>query len=140
VNSQHLFLGKIAEHYAQIYFLTNGYEVYETVVDDRGIDFVARKDGVFYEVQVKAVSHFGYTFIAKEKMQDLSPHRLVFYMNFKKDGTHDAYLIPATAWQTPSAVLTSKDYIEQKSRPEWGINMSQKNAHFLEEYKVAIAP
>ena len=43
MKNEHLVLGKIAEHYAQIYFLSHGYEVYDTVIDDRGIDFVARK-------------------------------------------------------------------------------------------------
>ena len=47
-------------------------------------------------------------------------------------------MIPATAWNTPNAVLVDRKYDKpgQKSEPEWGINISKKNYHLLDEYKV----
>ena len=68
----HLQLGKIAECYAQAEFLSYGFEIYDTVVDDRGIDFVVRKNDEFLEVQVKAVRNYNYTFISQSKMPHLS--------------------------------------------------------------------
>ena len=134
----HLHLGKIAEYYAQAEFLSYGYEVYDTVVDDRGIDFLARKGGEVYEVQVKAVRNYNYTFILKDKMKDkmktLSDNRLVCYLNFLDGQFPEIYVIPATAWERPNAVLTDKDYLDQKSKPEYGINASRKNMNLLEPY------
>ena len=77
-----LQIGRIAEHLAQAEFMSYGFEVYDTVLDDRGIDFIARKDGRLYEVQVKAVRKYGYTFVAKSKMDICAENRLVCYMNF----------------------------------------------------------
>ena len=128
----HLQLGKIAEHYAQVEFLSYGFEVYDTVVDDRGIDFIARKNDDFFEVQVKAVRNYNYTFISESKMPALSDKRLVCYMNFiDGDKAPDVYVIPASVWEKPSGVFTRKEY---KSGVEYGINISRKNAHIFNDY------
>ena len=130
----HLQLGKIAEYYAQAEFLSYGFEIYDTVVDDRGIDFIARKNDGFFEVQVKAVRNYNYTFISESKMPQLSGERLVCYMNFIDDEQPIAYVIPATAWINPNDVLTRKKY---ESGVEYGINISGKNAHLLDDYIAA---
>lgn len=129
-----LQIGRIAEHLAQAEFMSYGFEVYDTVLDDRGIDFIARKDGRLYEVQVKAVRKYGYTFVAKSKMDICAENRLVCYMNFLDGDMPPMYIIPAAAWREPNAVLTDKEYREQKSAPEWGINFSKKNEHMLQPY------
>lgn len=43
-----LQIGKIAEYYAQIEFLSYEFEIYDTTVDDREIDFIARKGEDFF--------------------------------------------------------------------------------------------
>lgn len=130
----HLQIGKIAEYYAQIEFLSHGYEVYDTVVDDRGIDFIARKNDKVFEIQVKAVRNFSYTFIAESKMEELTDDRLVCYMNFIDGEMPTLYIIPSTAWNSPNKVLTHKTYDGLKSAPEWGINISQKNQSTIAPY------
>ncbi len=44
------------------------------------------------------------------------------------------YLIPATDWRSPNALLVDRDYEGLKSRPEWGINLSRRNLGLLEQY------
>lgn len=44
------------------------------------------------------------------------------------------YLIPSIAWKKPNALFVSRDYIGLESKPEWGLNLSQKNMHYLEQY------
>ena len=129
-----LVLGEIAEHYAKIEFMSYGFEIYDTVVDDRGIDFVARKNGAFYEVQVKAVRNYNYTFIAESKMKSLSKNRLVCFINFENSKNPQVYVIPSTEWNAQSTVLTHKTYGGLKSSPEWGINFSKKNECLFEKY------
>ena len=134
----HLQLGRYAEYYAKMEFASYGFEVYTSEVDDHGVDFIAKKPGTneFYEVQVKSVREYGYVFISKSKMPELSKNRLVCYLHFVDGKLPDIFVIPATAWETPNAVFVDRKYDKpgQKSDPEWGINISKKNYTILSEY------
>ena len=135
----HLQLGRYAEYYAKMEFASYGYEVYTSEVDDHGVDFVAKLPGEnrYYEVQVKSVRDYGYIYMAKSKMPELSEDRLVCYLHFIDGQLPDVFVIPATAWKNPNAVLVDRKYDKpgQKSEPEWGINISKKNYNLLDEYK-----
>ena len=135
----HLQLGRYAEYYAKMEFASYGYEVYTSEVDDHGVDFVAKLPGEnrYYEVQVKSVRDYGYIYMAKSKMPELSEDRLVCYLHFIDGQLPDVFVIPATAWENPNAVLVDRKYDKpgQKSEPEWGINISKKNYNLLDEYK-----
>lgn len=135
----HLQLGRYAEYYAKMEFASYGYEVYTSEVDDHGVDFVAKLPGEnrYYEVQVKSVRDYGYIYMAKSKMLELSEDRLVCYLHFIDGQLPDVFVIPATAWENPNAVLVDRKYDKpgQKSEPEWGINISKKNYNLLDEYK-----
>ena len=135
-------LGRYAEYYAKMEFASYGYEVYTSEVDDHGVDFVVKVPGTakFYEVQVKSVRDYGYVFISKSKMPVLTSHRLVCHLHFIDGQLPDVFVIPATAWAEPNAVLVERNYDKpgQTSEPEWGISLSKKNYRFLEPYKADI--
>ena len=135
----HLQLGRYAEYYAKMEFTSFGFEVYTSEVDDHGVDFVAKapQSKEYFEVQVKAVRDFGYTYVVKSKMKELSDDRLVCYLNFVDGQLPDVFVIPASAWKVPNAVLVDREYNkpDQKSKPEWGINNSKKNYSLLDVYK-----
>ena len=135
----HLQLGRYAEYYAKMEFASYGFEVYTSEVDDHGVDFVAKLPGEnrYYEVQVKSVRDYGYIYMAKSKMPELSEDRLVCYLHFIDGQLPDVFVIPATAWENPNAVLVDRKYDKpgQKSEPEWGINISKKNYNLLDKYK-----
>ena len=135
----HLQLGRYAEYYAKMEFASYGFEVYTSEVDDHGVDFVAKLPGEnrYYEVQVKSVRDYGYIYMAKSKMPELSEDRLVCYLHFIDGQLSDVFVIPAIAWKNPNAVLVDRKYDKpgQKSEPEWGINISKKNYDLLDEYK-----
>jgi hypothetical protein len=66
-------VGKFAEYFVKMELTMYGFEVYTTDVDDRGIDFVARKGhGPFIEVQVKALRDYGYVFMQKTNLNPWS--------------------------------------------------------------------
>jgi len=46
----------------------------------------------------------------------------------------DLYVIPATAWRFPNALLVSRDYEGLKSKPEWGVQLSGRNRPLLAPY------
>lgn len=135
----HLQLGRYAEYYAKMEFASYGFEVYTSEVDDHGVDFIAKFPGEnkFFEVQVKSVRDYGYIYMAKSKMPELSEDRLVCYLHFIDGQLPDVFVIPAAAWKNPNAVLVDRKYDKpgQKSEPEWGINISKKNYNLLDEYK-----
>jgi hypothetical protein len=112
-------IGKYAEYFVKMEFTMHGWEVYTTEVDDRGIDFVARKRGGFFEVQVKSIRDCNYIFLQKDKF---SPKEglLAAVVVFTEELPPSLYLIPSLAWLTTSALLCSRDYEGQKSKPEWG--------------------
>ena len=128
-------VGAYAEYFVKMELTMYGFQVYETEVDDRGIDFIARfEDGPFIEVQVKSLRSLGYAFAQKEKFA----HREHLFMALAlfTEGTSPAlYLIPSLAWRTPNQLLVSRDYEGLKSKPEWGLNLSQKNMAVLEQYR-----
>lgn len=135
-----LQLGRYAEYYAKMEFSSYGFEVYTSEVDDHGVDFIAKSPSgkTFYEVQVKSVRDYNPTFIVKDKME-LVETRLVCYLRFSDGALPDVFVIPATAWKNPNAVLTDKDYgCNQVSKPEWGIHASRKNYTLLEEYQADV--
>ena len=131
-----LQLGRYAEYYAKMEFTSYGYDVYTSEVDDHGVDFIAKApSGRFLEVQVKATRD-SYVFIRKDKIT-LDDAHLVCYMRFTDGALPMVYLIPATVWNTPNALFVSRDYDKpgQSSKPEWGINYSEKNRDMLEPYR-----
>ena len=134
-----LQVGRFAEYFVKMEFTLYGFEVYTSEVDDRCIDFVARRaNSPFYEVQVKSVRGYKYVFIQKARFA-IAPHRLVALVLFHLDEEPAHYLIPMTAWRTPDALLVSRDYEGKKSAPEWGLNISRRNRPLLDWYKFAAA-
>lgn len=137
-----LQLGRYAEYYAKMEFASYGFEVYTSEVDDHGVDFIAKLPGEnrFYEVQVKSLRDYGYIFMAKSKMPELSDERLICFLHFIDGKLPDVFVIPASAWKNPNAILVDRKYDKpgQKSEPEWGVNVSKKNYNLLAEYKADI--
>lgn len=129
-----LQVGRYAEYFVMMEFTKRGFQVYSSEVDDRGIDFVIRKNrGHFYEIQVKSLRTGGYTFCEKKKMI-LTHERLVALCLFEDGYEPKLYLIPSLEWRQPTALLTDKNYEGKKSKPEWGVNVSKKNLPLLEEF------
>ncbi|HET7150653.1 MAG TPA: hypothetical protein VFI60_04530 [Candidatus Acidoferrum sp.] len=59
-----LQVGKYTEYFVKMELTMYGFEVYTTEVDDRCIDFIARRPGgPFIEVQVKSFRESGYVYI-----------------------------------------------------------------------------
>ena len=131
----HLQLGRYAEYYAKMEFTLLGFDVYEPEVDDKGIDFIIRKDeNKFYEIQVKSNFKGNYIFMEKSKFILREGLYLVLVL-FTEGKSPELYLIPSTAWLKSNELLVSHDYPGKKSKPEWGINLSKKNSPVLSEYE-----
>ncbi|WP_242865248.1 DUF4365 domain-containing protein [Clostridium sp. ATCC 25772] len=137
-NLNSLQLGRYAEYFAKMEFASYGLEVYTTEVDDHGIDFIVKdKKGRFCEIQVKSKTEKGYVFMQKSKF-DISNKNLYLTLLVFQDGkSPDIFLIPSEAWEVPNEVFVDRPYDKpgQKSAPEYGINISQRNYDILEIFK-----
>jgi hypothetical protein len=128
-------VGRFAEYFVKMEFALYAFQVYSSEVDDRGIDFIVRHElGRFYEVQVKTVRGLNYVFMQKDKFP-LRPNRLAAVVILMEDQPPDLYLIPAPAWESPNALLVSRDYEGKQSKPEWGLNLSVKNLPLLAGFR-----
>lgn len=132
-------LGHYAEHYAKMEFASYGFEIYTPEIDDHGVDFVAKHNGIFYEVQVKAVRSNSYRYITKDKIV-LSDRFLICYQRFQDGHQQDVYIFPSTVWNNPSPLFVDYSYDKpgQKSKPEYGINYNKKNALLLEPHRAEV--
>ena len=127
----HLQLGRYAEYFVKMEFTLFGYDVYTSEVDDQGIDFVVRRHGGrYYDVQVKSIRGLNYIFFPKEKF-DLRDNLLAAVVLFAEGEPPQLYLIPARTWMQPNALFVSRDYEGKKSKPEFGLNLSQRNLPLL---------
>jgi hypothetical protein len=131
-------LGRYAEYYAKMEFASYRFDVYTSEVDDHGIDFVAKNThGKFYEVQVKAIrsSSTNYVFMEKEKFDINMDNLLLMLLIFSNEKLPEAYLIHSKEWMSINSLLTEKDFIGLKSKPEYGLNLSKKNMEILQKYE-----
>lgn len=128
-----LQVGRYAEYLVKMEFTLWGFDVYTSEVDNKGIDFVIRRDqGRYYDIQVKSLRGLGYIFFPKEKFI-LRENLLAVIVLFPNSEAPSMYLIPSSVWLEPSALFVSRDYDKegQKSKPEWGLNISQRNLPLL---------
>lgn len=129
-----LQIGKYAEYFVKMEFTQHGFDVYSSEVDDRGIDFVVRKEpSAYYDVQVKSVRGSGYVFFSKRKFI-LRKNLFAAIVLFLEAEYPQIHLIPSEAWLKPDGLLRDRKYIGKKSEPEWGLNISRKNMSLLSQY------
>ena len=131
-------VGAYFEYFMKMEFTMYGFEVYTAEVDDRGIDFVARrKDGPFLAIQAKSLRDFGYVFMRKDHFTP--DPSLYVALGLLVDGSEPlSFLIPSGVWFAPNTVFVERDYATPglKSKPEWGINFSRKNLKELEQFSL----
>ena len=129
-------VGAYAEYFVKMELTMHGFQVYSTEVDDRGIDFVVRREsGPFMEIQVKSLRSLGYVFMQKTKFPIREETYLALCL-FTEGQEPKLFLIPSLVWKMPNAVFVDRNYDGEgmKSKPEWGVNVSQKNMEELSRY------
>ncbi|WP_144790003.1 DUF4365 domain-containing protein [Lysinibacillus fusiformis] len=128
-------IGRYAENLMKIEFMRLGLEVYPSEVDDRGIDFVVGHDNNYYAIQVKSSRNLNYIYFKKDNFQP-RVNLLAAIVLFNPSDTPSFYLIPSTRWDSPDGFFVSRDYLDKKSKPEYGLNLSKRNLPFLETYSI----
>lgn len=127
-------VGQYGEYFVKMELTKAGVSVFGAEVDDRGIDFVARTaEGKHYDVQVKTVRNLNYVYCRK-KVFKINPNMLLALVLLTDNEQPELYLIPSEAWLSPNAMFCDRDYLDLKSEPEWGLNLSVRNMPLLEAF------
>lgn len=127
-------VGKYAEYYVKLHLTKYGLDVYTTEVDDKGIDFVLRINSRKYiDIQVKSVRGRGYIYMTKDKFQLRDNLYLALIVFIERKEPLFA-MIPSMDWHTDKpSYLTDYDYVDKKSRPEYGIRITKKSIPMIME-------
>lgn len=130
-------LGTFCEYYAKMALASYGLSIYTSEVDDHGIDFVAESAHGFLKFQVKSIRiATGYVYVPEE-LFDIEDESLYLFLILLKDGEHpDTYAIPATTWKNESKLFVHHVYEGKKSKPEYALNLSDKNMPKLEPFRL----
>ena len=136
-NLNSLQLGRYAEYYAKMEIASYGLEVYTSEVDDHGVDFICKKNkNEFLQIQVKSIRDSGYVFMQARKWDIEDINLFLILLIFIDGKLPDIFLIPATEWQKENALFKYKTYEGLKSEPEYGLNLSKKNLHLLDKFRL----
>lgn len=130
--------GAYGEYYAKMEFASYGFDVFTSEVDDHGIDFVVKGKQGYFAIQVKSVQvGTGYVFMGKEHFNIEDESLYLCLLIFEQEHLPKMYLLPATAWRTETDLLRYRPYDKPgyKSKPEYGINISNKNMLELTVYE-----
>jgi hypothetical protein len=100
--------------------------------DSRSNRLEASRRGGRLEIQVRVVRKLNYTFIRKRDI-DLTDETLVAYVRLPDSSPLELYLIPSRAWESPDALLPSRDFgAGMSSPPEFGIQVAVSRLDELE--------
>lgn len=129
---QPLQLGKYAEYLTKMEFIRNGFDVYSAEVDDKGIDFIVRKDRIkYFDIQVKSIRKSTYVFMRKKVFEPRDNLYLALVI-FEENQEPTFFLIPSLEWKSRRhSFLVGRDYQNKKSEPEWGIVITRSSSTTL---------
>lgn len=133
-NLNHLQLGKYGEYLAKMEFTKAGFDVYTAEVDDKGIDFIVRKnENEYYDVQVKSIRIDTHYIFMKKKCFSPRTNLLLALILFENNSEPKLLLIPSLEWKNKNhSFFVDRDYIDKKSDPEWGLNITKSSKQLLE--------
>ena len=129
----------LAHHLAKTEFLSYGFRVFSSEVDDGGADFIAEApDGKFFFVYVRGARKNIRVSIPKDRIA-LDRDRLVCYVRFEEGNPPSVYVFPATVWkdENRNALFIERNFGEEsrKTRPEYCIQSGSNSLYLLEGYE-----
>ena len=93
-------VGRYAEYFVKMRFTLHGFDVYTAEVDDKGIDFVIRKEpGCYFDIQVKSVRDYGLICLPLRVFKP-KENLLAAIVNFIDGKPPEPYLIRSTEWES----------------------------------------
>lgn len=128
--------GMYGEYFAKMEFAMFGFLVFSAEVDDRGIDFVARRtDGKHFDVQVKTITGTNYTYIKESKFSE----NLIVCLVVLNEGTPPStFLFLKSDWDdTANGSLLKVNTFGTPPKREYGFHLAQKRSDLLNSFELS---
>ena len=117
---------------------------FEKILNENNIKFVFDKNAYnvdiankSYKIIIRAYNG-NYTFIAKTQLPELKDDIFVAIVWWNNEKPESIYLIPTTEWNNKNSnIFVEKNYNGLKSKPEWGINLSDNKKEQLDPYEIS---
>ena len=109
-----------------------GYLVFSAEIDDRGVDFVVRNDaGRHFDVQVKTVTCWKYTYITESKFSE----SLWICLVVLAEGVHPTlYLFSGRDWDLDTSGLLRRNHFPNAKEAEYGIHIAKKRVSVMKQF------
>jgi len=129
----HLQIGRYAEHLVKMEFTMYGYDVYSSEVDDKGIDFIIRKnESQYYDIQVKSCTQSTNYIRFLKKSFSLRTNLIAAVVRLNEGKPPEIFLIPSLELINPDySIFVERNYDKD---PQWGINISETNISQLKKF------
>jgi len=125
----HLQLGKYSEYLVIMEFTKHSFDVYSSEVDDKGIDFIVRKnENEYFDIQVKSINKGKYVYMPKRTFEPRKNLFLALVIYGSDENEPTLLLIPSMDWKDKKhKFLVERNYEDRQSEPEWGISITKSN-------------
>ena len=134
------YVGEFGAQLVRLNFTVNSIDTFVPLIDDKAIDFIARVDYKHYfDIQVKTIrlTKDRYFYETKEKWGEIiRPNLLVAFVILIAEKEPVLLLIPGEKWREESLtnkIFSDRNYLEKKSKPEWGLMLNIKNIEYLKQ-------
>ncbi len=128
--------GMYAEYFSKMEFTKHGFDVYTSEIDDKGIDYIVRKnENEYFDIQCKSLrfAKTRYVFSQKSKFKPRK-NLLMCVTIFEQEKEPTLLLIPSIDWiEKKHPGLKDRDYKGKKSKPEWGLDVTKSDKEELKQ-------
>ncbi len=125
--------GTYGEYVAKMEFVMYGFLVFGAEIDDRGVDFVVRNDeGRHFDVQVKTVTGWNYTWVKESRF---SEELWVCLVTLAEGKEPSLYLFSGQDWRSDTGGLLQRRHYPASKEPEYGIHVAKKRLPELENFR-----
>ncbi|ELA7327638.1 hypothetical protein Q9X94_003775 [Vibrio alginolyticus] len=118
-----LSLGKRTELRVWSWLIDEGFDVYPSLVDDKGIDGLVGFKGYYYEVQIKSGKNWSNQRGIKADILENHPNRIFLIVN---------YTLDEVRYFTSTDILNEQEWTEST---KWKIPQIKLNRKTLEKYQ-----
>ena len=126
--------GHFGEYFTEMQFMLHGFEVYKTLVDDRGVDLIARnQNGIFFDIQVKSITDYDNIKISRNKFDTKNEHLLLVAVQFFDNKEPEMFIFPSKEWAKSDNIFY--DSTENVKEPQYGLRLLKSNINFFKEYE-----
>ena len=124
--------GTYGEYVAKMEFVMYGYLVFSAEIDDRGVNFVVRNEaGSHFDIQVKTITGWNYTYIYESKF---SEDLWICPVVLTEGNQPTLYIFSGRDWNPDESGLLQRHHYRKSKEAEYGIHATKTRAPAMERF------